>query len=314
MIGLFVAAGAVILYVLAGYPLLLAALARLPGSSAARGVELLRVAAALNAAMKRATGELLLLTDVRQPLAPATLRNLVSCFGDPSVGAVSGHIVFSVPRDQIPPHEGLYWRYEKWIRRNLTRLDSLLVATGCIFAMRRRLFVPLPAGSLVDDAFLPLTVVVQGYRVVYEPEAVAYECPAPLKTEFWRKVRTLAGLYQLVRSHPRLLGPANRLWIHFASYKLGRLLLPWALLTVAVTTPALSSPGRVARGQLSGYGLAAAHPWIPGPPLRISSVARTFVVLMAASLCDTSVLFVPPASLWKKRSVPKDGEIDSAVD
>lgn len=285
------------------------------------GVELLRIppsgkAAALNAGIERASGQLLILTDVRQPLRPDSLKNMVSCFGDPSVGAVSGHIVFRGSGDDEAPHLGTYWRYEKWIRQNLTRLDSLLVVTGCIFAIRRKIAVPLPEDSLADDAFLPLSVVVRGYRVVHEPGAVAYEVPTALETDFSRKVRTLAGLYQLLRDHPRLLGPANRLWFHFWSYKLGRLALPFALLSLAAASFGLPHGSRpyAVGAQALFYGLALVHPLIPRgwPVSRLSSMARTFVVLMAASFCAVSVLFVPAGRLWKEWRVEPAGKSKAA--
>jgi cellulose synthase/poly-beta-1,6-N-acetylglucosamine synthase-like glycosyltransferase len=235
---------------------------------------------------------------------------MVSCFGDPSVGGVSGHIVFKGEGDDEAPHLGTYWRYEKWIRRNLTRLDSLLVVTGCLFAIRGELAEPLPEDSLADDALMPLSIVVRGYRVVHEPGAVAYEVPTALQTDFPRKMRTLAGLYQLIRDYPRLLGPSNRLWFHFWSYKLGRLVLPFALLAMAVASFWLPEPGRACAvgGQALFYALAMAHPWIPqGWVLaRCSVMARTFVVLMVASLCAISVLFVPARMLWKESRVERE--------
>ena len=285
------------------------------------GVELLCIPpsgkpAALNAGMQRASGQLLLLTDVRQPLTPDSLKNMVSCFADPSVGAVSGHIVFKGEGDDEAPHLGAYWRYEKWIRHNLTRLDSLLVVTGCIFAIRRDIAEPVPEDSLADDALMPLSVVVRGYRVVHEPGAVAYEVPTVLATDFSRKMRTLAGLYQLVRYHPRLLGPSNRLWFHFWSYKLGRLALPFALLFLAAASfglPGGFTPYAVG-AQALFYGMALVHPLIPHSwrVSRVSMMVRTFVVLMAASLCAVSVLFVPARTLWKESQLKPEAKSKAA--
>src|ERR1035438_2677875 len=98
--------------------------------------------------------------------------------------------------------------------------------------MRRELASPIPLGTLLDDVYLPLCAFFRGYRSVWEAEAKAFDYPASLKTEFWRKVRTLAGVYQIIGFFPRLLVPNHRLWIHFVSHKLARLLLPYALTTV----------------------------------------------------------------------------------
>jgi hypothetical protein len=128
-----------------------------------------------------------------------------------------------------------------------------------------------------------------------------------LGTEFRRKVRTLAGIYQLVGIFPQLIGPANRMWIHFISHKLGRLLLPFALILMALSSFGLPGPWRAATVTAQGafYLLAALDSSIPGrwPVKRVSSMARTFVVLMAASLCAVAIFFVPPRKLWKETRV-----------
>ena len=283
----------------------------------AEGVELLRVphggkAAALNAGMARATGEILFFTDVRQPLEPDALRHLVACLGDPAVGGASGHIVFVKSDGGGEADVGLYWRFEKWLRDKLTAVDSLLVATGCIYALRRKLARPLPAAALIDDAYLPLAAIFGGYRFVFERQAIAYDYPTQLDMEFQRKVRTLAGLIQVVGSYPRLLNVFTRVGFHFFSYKLGRLLLPYALLLMAVSGFWLPRPWAeaVSGGQVLLYGLAAVDHWVPaGSALkRLSAVCRTFVMLIAAAFCAGSILFVPAGRLWKETRVKAAGE------
>ena len=278
----------------------------------AEGVELLRVphggkAAALNAGMARATGEILFFTDVRQQLEPDALRHLVACLGDPAVGGASGHIVFVKGDGGGEADVGLYWRFEKWLREKLTAVDSLLVATGCVYALRRELALPLPPAALIDDAYLPLAAIFRGYRFVFERQAIAYDYPTRLDMEFQRKVRTLAGLFQVVGSYPRLLNVFTRVGFHFFSYKLGRLLLPYALLLMAVSGFWLPRPWAEAAigGQALLYGLAALDHWVPArfALKRLSAVCRTFVVLIAAAFCAGSVLFVPAGRLWKETRV-----------
>lgn len=275
----------------------------------ARGVRLVSLprggkAAALNAGIAQATGEILFLTDVRQPLDRNALRALVSCFADPSVGAACGELIIRDGATREHAGIGLYWRYEKWLRRQLNRIGSLVVVTGCIFALRRSLAVPLPPGILVDDAFLPACVSLAGYRIVFEDRALAYDEPTPLETEFGRKVRTLAGLFQLVRALPRMLLPfANPLFFHFFSYKLGRLLMPYALILITVASIWMPSPWAplLLAPQAVFYGMALANGMVPEtwPVKPAFSAARAFVVLMAASFCAASVLVVPAARLWK---------------
>jgi poly-beta-1,6-N-acetyl-D-glucosamine synthase len=208
---------------------------------------------------------------------------------------------------------GLYWRYEKWIRKALSRIDSIHGATGCIYAMRRELAVPLPPGTLVDDMYLPLAAFFRGYRIVMEDAAKAYDYPTMLNTEFRRKVRTQAGVWQIVRHYPALLGPRNRMWIHFVSHKLGRLLLPWALIVLLITAFFLPAPWSVAAVAAQGavYLLAAVDPWLPAafPLKRLSSPVRTFMVLMAAALLAPFALLRSSDSIWKQTQIGTTGRV-----
>ncbi len=279
---------------------------------AGRGVELLRVprggkAAALNAGMARVHGEIIVFTDVRQRLHPDSLSRLVACFADPTVGVVSGDLLILKGESQEEADVGLYWRYETWIRNQLSRIDSMIGATGPFYAMRRELVGPIPTDILLDDVYLPMTAFLRGFRLVIEPEAKAYDYPTSLRSEFRRKVRTLAGNYQLIGRFPRLLWPSNRMWIHFLSYKVGRLLLPYALPLLALSSLALPAPWRnpVLAGQAVFYGSGALDSWIPqGWPIkRVSSLIRTFIVFMAAAVCALSIFFVAPRTLWKETRV-----------
>jgi cellulose synthase/poly-beta-1,6-N-acetylglucosamine synthase-like glycosyltransferase len=276
------------------------------------GVRLLSIprqgkAAALNAALDQARGEILFFTDVRQELHSGSLASLVACFADPSVGVASGELVIREGGGLEEASVGLYWKYEKWIRKQLSRLDSVLGATGCIYAMRRNLAAPLPAGTLADDMHLPLGAFFRGYRVILDDSALAYDYPTQLSSEFRRKVRTLAGVYQIMGQYPALLGPSNRMWIHFFSHKFARLLMPYALIAAAAASFGLPVPwNRCAlAAQALFYGMAALDYWLPGGWVlkRLTSPARTFTVLMAASLCAVAILFVPSRILWKETRV-----------
>jgi poly-beta-1,6-N-acetyl-D-glucosamine synthase len=257
---------------------------------------------ALNKAIELATGEVLFFTDVRQRLAPDCLRHLISCFSDEDVGGVCGELIILDGETQEEASVGLYWRIEKWIRRQLSAMGTLLVVTGCVYAIRRGLAEPVPEGALGDDIYMPQAVLRKGYRVVFEDAAKAYDYPTTHDVEFRRKIRTLAGLYQYV--YRRGFG---RHWFHFLSYKVSRILLPYALIVVAIAGIFLPAPwAQLAIGaQAIFYGLAVLDSWIPENNLlkRLSSPARTFCVLMAASLRAASVFFVSSAELWKTTQV-----------
>jgi len=279
---------------------------------AAEGVKLLRAArggkaTALNAGMAQATGEVLLFTDVRQRLDPAALKNLVACFADPSVGVVSGELILIETGREGESGTNAYWRYEKWIRKNLSRLDSLFGATGACYAIRRELAAPLPKGTLLDDVHLPLKAFFQGYRLIFEESARVYDYPAPMRSEFRRKLRTLAGNYQLLAAFPELLGPRNRMWLHFLSTKVARLMMPWALLAMAISSFRLPPPWRALSlaAQAALYGIAGLDLVLPrGFPLkRVTSAVRLFIVLMAAA-----VFLAPPRTLWDATEVVEPPE------
>ena len=153
----------------------------------------------------------------------------------------------------------------------------------------------------------PLGAFFEGYRVIMDDSALAFDYPTPLAGEFRRKVRTLAGVYQMSGPIPACLVPRNRMWIHFVSHKLARLLMPWAMIVAAVASFGLPAPWRFwAIGvQTFAYALAVADAWLPPnfPLKRLTSPVRTFAVLMAASLCALAILFVPARVLWKETRV-----------
>lgn len=262
--------------------------------------------AALNAALPEATSELLFMTDVRQRLDPDALVRLTERFGDPAVGVASGEVVILAGATQEEQDLGLYRRYENWIRNALARLDSIFGATGAIYVIRRDLAGPMPRDTLLDDMYLPLGAFFKGYRLVFVPAARAYDYPTRLNSEFRRKVRTLAGNFQIMWQYP-MLSRRNRMRFHFVSYKLARLLLPWALLLAGVSSFFLRPPFQwiALGGQAAFYLLAALDPWIPQGsfPKRLSSVVRTFSVLMLATLAAVSVFFVRPQNLWRETRV-----------
>jgi poly-beta-1,6-N-acetyl-D-glucosamine synthase len=265
--------------------------------------------AALNQGMAIASGEILVLTDVRQRLAVDSLRVLVENFADPSVGTVSAELQIQPGSSNEEADTGAYWKYERWIRLNLSAIDSIFGASGSYYAIRRELAVTIPTDMLVDDMYLPLHAFFKGYRLIVDRRAKMYDYPTKLSAEFGRKVRTLAGNYQILSHYPQLLSPKNRLLFHFASYKLGRLFLPFALLTCAISSIAAGGVLAVVSACVQAFAYAAAFldPRIPPktPLKRITSPIRTFVVMMLATLCAISIWFLPPERLWKPTDVSR---------
>lgn len=200
-------------------------------------------AACLNDAVAIARGEVLLMTDVRQKLAPVALRELVANLADPSVGAAGGELLLADAETGFAHSVDAYWRYEKLIRHSESLSGSTIGVSGALYAMRRELYRPLPQGTVLDDVLVPMRVIAAGKRVVFEPRALAWDrvTQAPAE-ERVRKIRTLAGNCQLIQLAPWLLWPGrNPAWFRFASHKLLRLAAPWLLLALSLTSTYLAT-------------------------------------------------------------------------
>jgi len=203
--------------------------------------------AVVNALVRLVRGEIVVFADARQRFEPRTVRQLVANFADPHVGAASGELVITAGNGTAPAGHGaaMYWRYEKAIRSAEGRVDSTIGATGAIYAIRRALFEPIPDDTLLDDVLIPLRVVRRGYRVVFEPEARAYDgASSTALQEFVRKTRTIAGMFQLMAREGWLLNPLqNRLWFETISHKVLRVALPMLHLSVLAANVVLADSG-----------------------------------------------------------------------
>ena len=245
-------------------------------------------ASALNHAVRVAKGEILIFMDVRQAVDRDAIRRLVACFGDPSVGAVSGELHLETADGQ-PSSEalGIYWRIEKIVRKLESATGSVVGVTGALFAMRRELYVPLPPGTLLDDVLTPMHVVKAGKRVLFLDAAVARDriFVEPGK-EFGRKVRTLTGNYQLLQLAPWLLSAKNPILFRLISHKLLRLIVPFLLVLMLLASA--TAPGEIYRValylQLAMYVLALLGAvWVGSREWRAVSMAYTFVMLNVAA-------------------------------
>ena len=274
-------------------------------------------AAALNAGAALATGELLIFADARQRWADDALVRLTENFADPAVGAVSGDLVLeSAPG--VLAGVGMYWRFEKWLRKQESRLGSQVGVTGAISAVRRSLFRPIPPGTLLDDVYWPILVVLQGGRVVHDERAKAFDrLPEDARDEFRRKVRTLAGNLQLLTLLPTaaLFPWSNRVWWQWVSHKLLRLVVPWALLGMAVSCVFLADDVYqiFLLLQAAGYalGILGLIPAI-GRNLKPLGAAASFLVLNTAAWLAFWVWITGRAGKsWHKAQYQKELTIDN---
>jgi poly-beta-1,6-N-acetyl-D-glucosamine synthase len=242
--------------------------------------------AALNAGVAAATGAILIFADARQAFACGSLQALVSNFADGTVGAVTGELILDCEAGDaastIGDGVGAYWKYEKWLRRKESLVRSTLGATGAIYAMRRALWRELPPDTLIDDVLAPMRAVLDGWRVVFEEAAIAFDRTSPdAAAEARRKRRTLAGNYQILAQEPRLLVPCvNPVWLQYVSHKVGRLFVPWALLATLLSSAALASTAWVYAAafaaQVGFYGLALIGAWLDMRDRSVSPAEHPF--------------------------------------
>lgn len=197
--------------------------------------------AGVNAGAEVATGAVLVFADARQRFDSEAVKLLVeSMMADPSVGAVSGSLEIEESVEGAGAGIDSYWNFEKWLRNQEGLFDSVIGCTGSIYAMRRDYFEPIPEDTLLDDVVFPMKVLLKGKRVVFQPEAKAFD-PQSLdpEQEKRRKQRTLAGNFQMLFRYPDWLNPLhNRCWWQLLSHKYLRLAVP-LLLSVCLVTSAI---------------------------------------------------------------------------
>jgi len=258
---------------------------------------------ALNEAVRHASGEILVFQDARQMVNLECVTELVSCFADTEVGAVSGELLFEASTSCSSSDAlGIYWKIEKAVRKLESASGSVVGVTGAIYAIRHELYTILPPETILDDVFLPMHVTRMGKRVVFQPKAIAHDRIFEEKgKEFTRKVRTLTGNYQLLRLAPWLISANNPLLFRFISHKLLRLLVP--LLLILVLVASAMSVGTFYRAvfslQILFYLSAALGMAIPSAKrFRPVAIANTFVMLNAAAVLAFYNFIVGRNRVW----------------
>ncbi|MEM8497288.1 MAG: glycosyltransferase family 2 protein [Pseudomonadota bacterium] len=193
----------------------------------------------INAAIKHCKHDIVAFADVRQTFASNALRNLIRHFANERIGAVSGELFLEEPTDRhVVAEAGAYWRYEKLIRKLESRYHSTIGATGAIYAIRKPLYQEIPVRTLIDDVVIPMQICLQGHQVKFADDAHAYDvAPSDSNREWFRKVRTLAGNWQLMSIRRNFFNPLkNPVWLQFMSHKIMRLTLPFCLLTALLSS------------------------------------------------------------------------------
>jgi len=196
----------------------------------------------LNRLVPEASGEIVVFSDANTMLDVDSILLITRHFSDPHVGCVSGELHFTT-REGAVRSEGAYWRYEQLLKFFESRLNMMVGANGGVFAIRRELFDPLPRFAIIDDFLIAMRIRARGYKVVYDPQAIAYEeTAADARQEFQRRKRIGAGAFHALRYTWRMLLPsAGTVCFSYWSHKVCRWLVPFAIAFGLLSALLLSS-------------------------------------------------------------------------
>jgi len=244
-----------------------------------------------NLAAQEAKGEILFLTDADACARPDVLALLVSHFADPEVGLVTATLYLGEPSNAIAKGQGLYWRYELFLRQAESDLGILATSSGAALAIRRGAFVPMEA-CYGEDCVLPLDVRLQGYRVVQEPHAIVFDTfPHSIDGELRARVRMVARNWTGTFSRPAVLNPLRfpgTAW-GLVSHKLLRWLTPFVLAVLLIASTISCLHGRYVLVwvlQIGFYGSALVG-WLQ---TRSGRQARVFALPFAFCLANVGFL------------------------
>ena len=277
-------------------------------------------ASVLNDVIPQARGELLVLSDANTDMDPSALRKLIQHFSDSTVGGVCGRLIL---RDSSTGSnvDGAYWRYENFLKECEGRFGTLLGMNGAIYALRKSLYQPIPANTIIDDFLIGMRIHLRGQRLVYEESAVAHEETAPnISGEFHRRARIGAGGFQSLPKLVRLLNPfCGRIALAFWSHKVLRWSCPILLLAALVSNVLLQGP--LYRSLLVlqlGFYLLAALGGVTRPSGALARLIRlpAMFVGMNAALAVGFFRLVTgrQTGIWKRTARENETDVSSEAD
>lgn len=208
-----------------------------------RGVELLRVEGrvgktqARNVAMAAIKGEIIIFSDATTTYKEDIIRKLVRNFADPKVGMVTGHLIYQdAANTQMGTGQKLYWKYESMIKKAQTSMGTLTGSVGCVTAFRKELYHPLPE-NIIEDFTGPLMLVMKGFRVVYEEEAMCFEDTTKKADNEWNmRVRVIRGGMSGMLYARRILNPFSYPvpFFQLLSHKILRWMIPLFIISIFI--------------------------------------------------------------------------------
>jgi cellulose synthase/poly-beta-1,6-N-acetylglucosamine synthase-like glycosyltransferase len=201
--------------------------------------------AALNRAVAQARWDIVFFSDANTDYPPNVVEMMVRNLSDPRVGGVSGRKIVLQDDDRAATQgERAFWSYESFLKIQESSVGSIVVADGEIFAMRKGLYRPIPAGMVHDDMYQTLSIVQSGHRVVYENDATSSEhASRNLRDEFHLKVRYASAGYQIFFAFlPMFVPPRSLFAVQFISHKLLRWMAPLFLVGLFAANALIGSP------------------------------------------------------------------------
>jgi cellulose synthase/poly-beta-1,6-N-acetylglucosamine synthase-like glycosyltransferase len=206
-------------------------------------------AAALNAAVSTAKGDILVFSDANSMYKVDAIKELVKPFAEPKVGGVAGNQIYKSEVSGASSSDGerAYWNFDRTLKVSQSRSGHTLAATGAIYAIRRQLFLPIPDG-VSDDYVTSTRVIIQGSRLVFAPDAIAYEpVAATSQVEFRRKVRVIVRSWRAFSIVRELLNPFRYGFyaLQFFSHKILRYLVVFPLLVLLLISPFVWTAGTI---------------------------------------------------------------------
>jgi len=254
---------------------------------------------ALNKTVAATEGDVVAFTDANTTWAPDALTKLVRSFADDDVAYVCGRLTLQSPDGAN--REGVYWRYELWLRESESRLGSITGGNGSIYAIRRSDYAEVPFGH--DLSFPPLAVK-RGRRAVYEPEAIAFEKPTPESAdEFRRKVRMLPWSWGFLLSGDTLRGVPPLYAAELLSHRHLRYASGALHIVLLATNIALVGEGPLYQAALAAQGawLALAAAGRFRAPVPGAGIAHYYLLMTTATLASLVRYLRSGASLtWEK--------------
>jgi len=250
--------------------------------------------ATVNRIVERATGEICVFSDISELFERDAVKRLVRHFADTEIGAVTGNHIYNTEKTLIGTGTTFYWKFQRFLQRIESRVQTVCICDGTIYACRREVFPFPPDDTINDDVAVPLGIISRGKRVIFEPRAIVRGGPLPETRRFFRqKVRSQAGRYQNFLQYPSMFRPwpIRRWWI-FVSHCVMPTLVPWFMVLALAVNGVLWFTGEWLYQTLSilqaCFYLVAAAGYVAQRlriHLRPAAIPFYFVAANVGSLC-----------------------------